>query len=181
MNKRTQKSRKTARTKPAARSRNAKKSKASLDAMKDKINLIVIWTLVVVNGVLISSLVHRLIGETTPQGSVSLVENPITVEVQNGCGVAGIANQFAEIFKRSHCDVRLVGNAVVGNEPDFSYKKTVLIDRGKRKKSEIRELSRTLGLKKDRVLEIKNADYPTDVTLIVGADYDKLKAYKDYN
>jgi len=181
VNKRTQKSRKTTRIKPATKGKTRKKSKASLDALKDKINLIVIWTLVVVNGVLISSLIHRLVGDTTPPASVSLIENPITVEVQNGCGVAGIANQFAEIFKRNNCDVRLVGNAVVGNEPDFSYKKTVLIDRGKRKKSEIKELQRALGLKKDRVLEIKNADSATDVTLIVGSDYEKLKAYKEYN
>lgn len=181
MNKRTQKSRKVTRSKPATKSRVSKRSKASVDVLKDKINLIVIWTLVVVNGVLISSLVHRLVGNPTPDGTINIVDKPITVEVQNGCGVPGIANQFSEIFKRNHCDVRLVGNALVGDTPDFSYKKTVLIDRGKRKKSEIRQLQEALGLKKGNVLEIKNADYPTDVTLIVGSDYEKLKAYKDYN
>ncbi len=181
MNKRTQKSRKITRIKPSTKRKITKKSKTSVDALKDKINLIVIWTLVVVNGVLISSLVHRLIGDTSPPSSANFIEKPITVEVQNGCGVPGIANQFAEIFKRNQCDVRLVGNALVGDTPDFSYKKTVLIDRGKRKKSEIKQLQEALGLRKDNVLEIKNADYPTDVTLIVGGDYEKLKAYKEYN
>ena len=179
MNKRTSKRRVTrpkATTRPKTTRR---KKKASLEGFKQKLNLVIIWSLVVVNGVLIYSLIHKLIfmqPNIQYEASTEIIENPITFEILNGCGVPGIANQFSKIVQRFGHDVRIVGNA-----EEFGYEKTVLIDRGKRTEKEIKKVREELGLSAKRVLQIKAKGYSTDVTLILGSDYANLKSYKEVN
>jgi hypothetical protein len=154
--------------------RTKRKSLGVLNWFKRKINLISIWILVAVNAVLISSLVQKLI---TPMGippvTSVLNDEPLRVEVRNGCGRHGLANQFAEFLKRQECEIIDVGNA-----QDFNYDHTVLIVRTSPDDKKIKDLRNALGLEKDRVLPITNEEARSDLTLIIGADYDQLKAYR---
>ena len=175
MNKRTQ----TKRTTRPRKTTPAKKpyKKKNLDGFKSKINLVIIWALVVLNGVLIFSLVHKIFNMNSmhvridPRPEV-LPEDPVTILIHNGCGVAGLAKTLQDILVRHHYDVRAVGNA-----PD-PYDNTVIIDRGSRSDEEIEALRELMGLNKDKVVKLTRTGYSTDVKIILGKDYSSLKIYK---
>jgi hypothetical protein len=177
LNKRTQNKR-TTRARKTTTSRRPKK-KSKFFEMKKGANLVIIWALVVLNAVLIFSLVHKIINIQTPnarldhQQQTEPPENPMTIVIHNGCGVAGLAKMFQEKLVRHHYDIRSVGNA---QDP---YDNTVIIDRGKRPSEEIEQLRQLVGIKKDRVVKLSQEGYSTDVKIILGKDYSSLKIYKN--
>jgi len=147
-----------------------------MSSIRQRLSSVAVWALVAVNAVLLASMVHRLL---TPSGSDDLnlkkvMEDPVEVEVLNGCGVPGIANTFGEFLVKNKYDVVKRANA-----PTKDYQKSVLIDRGKRERKQIDKLREKLGLSKDRVLPIEAPDALADATLILGADYESLKSYKE--
>jgi len=154
----------------------SKKTKGGLfDFLKRKMTLMVIWILVVINAILLSSLVQRLIatGDHTPQGSMVTMQEPLKVEVLNGCGITGLANEFAEYLRRKECNVVNVDNA-----EDFDYLKTIIIDRGRRESRNVKKFRELIGLDEDRVLLIRSQESESEISLIVGSDYEELKAFR---
>jgi len=181
VNKRTQPKKRTVQKRPVRKTSKPRKKKSS-SGFKNSINLLVIWSLVVLNGVLIFSLLHKIIGmkPQTPEKNAYMSnrdleppEDPVTITIHNGCGVQGLAGRFQTLLTQHRFDVRTVGNS-----PD-PYDKTVIIDRGTKSKQEIDKLRELLGLKKDRVIRIDRGGYSTDVKLILGKDYTNLKIYRN--
>jgi len=155
--------------------RTTPKSKSAFATLKQKINLLVIWVLVVINAVLISSFVHKIVNpQKVPEiiSSAPIVD-PVKVQVLNGCGVSGIANEFSEFLQRKRYDIIEVGNA-----PTWDYENTVIINRERRDKKYIDKFRELIGIPKELVYPIKNDENESDVTLIIGSDYESLKIYK---
>jgi hypothetical protein len=180
VNKRTQKKR-TVQKRPVRKTSKPRKKK-NTGGFKNSLNLLIIWSLVVLNGVLIFSLLHKIINMGTPNRQHDVIipgrnteplEDPVTVTVHNGCGVQGLAGRFQAILTQYKYDVRDVGNS---SDP---YDKTVIIDRGTKSKQDIEKLRELMGLKKDRVIKIDRAGYKTDVKIILGKDYSNLSIYKN--
>ena len=84
-----------------------------------------------------------------------------------------LANEFAEYLRQKGC------STTAGNASDYDYEKTVIIDRGRRDKKSIKKLCDFLGVDDDQVLLIRSQDVESEVTMIIGADYSNLKAFKE--
>ena len=89
-------------------------------------------------------------------------EVPVIVEVLNGCGVGGIAENVAEGLRSQGFDIMFVGNA-----DDFDYEDTLVVDRsGDRDKA--RAVAMALG-ESEMIRQVRSAFF-VDVTVIVGSD-----------
>ncbi len=88
------------------------------------------------------------------------------IEVLNGTGERGLAQKVAVALKMKGIDVFETGNA-----KNFSYDRSILISR--KKNSQFKQLGKLLGCK--RLIEQLKEDGHVDATLILGADYKKLK------
>lgn len=153
-----------------------KRKKTSSGSLKPRINLVVIWLLVVINAALISSFVHKIAGmHHTPDiiTNTQVPDNPVKIQVLNGCGVSGVANEFADFLKRRNYDV-----TEVGNTPTFDYKSTVIISRERREKKTVDKFRDLIGVPKDLVYPLKSDENEADLTLIIGSDYETLTIYK---
>ena len=174
MNRRVTKKKKVNVKKPVYK-RSAPKNKSAFATVKQKVNLLVIWGLVVINAVLISSFIHKIV---TPQQvpdiiSKTPVVDPVKIQVLNGCGVSGIANEFSEFLQRQRYDIVEVGNA-----PTWDYENTVIINRERRDKKYVDKFREIIGISRELVYPIKNDEIDSDITLIIGSDYESLKIYK---
>ncbi|MBN2357137.1 LytR C-terminal domain-containing protein [candidate division KSB1 bacterium] len=157
------------------RSSAPRRSSGNLLAMKKKLNWIFVWLLVVVNVALIVFLVRKIfiVGDAIPTRITGQSEPEMAVEVLNGCGTAGVANIFSEILKNKNYDVVNVDNA-----DSFDYEKSVVLDRGRQNRKKIERLSKILGISKDRILLIESQSCQCDATLIIGSDYNELRAFR---
>jgi hypothetical protein len=89
-------------------------------------------------------------------------EAPVVVEVLNGCGVGGIAEDIGGLLSEHGCDIMFVGNA-----DDFEYRETVVVDRsGDRSKAV--DVAHVLG-EKPIVFQVSGSSF-VDVTVIIGDD-----------
>ena len=89
----------------------------------------------------------------------------IQVEVLNGCGVPGIADQFTDLLRKKKFDV-----VSTGNYRTFNIDDSIIIDRnGNIKHAKL--LAEAIGIDERHVIEQENKDYFLDVTLIIGKDY----------
>ncbi len=163
--------------KPVKRNTSSKKKSSNtlLLSVKQNFNLFFIWALVVVNAVLISSFVHKLVTpEQTPTVTSDFtIDDPIKVQILNGCGVSGIANEFAELLERKKYKVVDVGNA-----PNWDYEKTVIINRERKERKYIDKFQDLIGVSSEMVYRIQNDEVESDITLIIGSDYESLKSYR---
>jgi hypothetical protein len=176
VNRRISKSKRSSFQKNSTPQRSSSKGKNPFSLLRQRLNSVIVWVLVAVNAVLLASLVHRLLTPANPPdvSAKKVLENPLQVEVLNGCGVPGVANSLGEYLTQKKFDIVKKANA-----PTMDYQKSVLIDRGRTERKQIDRLRETLGLAKDRVLPIEAPDAQVDATFIIGADYESLKAYKD--
>ncbi|OGB99829.1 hypothetical protein A2V82_15930 [candidate division KSB1 bacterium RBG_16_48_16] len=154
----------------ATQKRNISKTK-----IKDGLNSLFIWVLVVVNVILVASMVHKLITPTSlPDGSIPQdYVDPLKIEVWNGCGLSGLASEFAEFLQREKYDVVNVTNA-----PRFDFEVSLVIDRGRKDEKRIKSLCESLGISEENIRRIATAEMTSDATFIIGHDYASLKSYK---
>lgn len=148
------------------------RTKSLKPGLKNALISAAIWGLVVVNVVLIMSMVFKLLRRNDYKPASIIEKTALDVELLNGCGVKGVANTFSELLKREGFDVVNVENA-----ERFDYENTIVIDRRAVSRENANLVARTLGVDKDKVLPMPNADAQLDVTVIIGADYKNLKAY----
>jgi LytR cell envelope-related transcriptional attenuator len=93
----------------------------------------------------------------------------IQVEVLNGCGKPGAADELTDFLRRNNFDVVHMGNYI-----SFDVDKTLVIDRtGDPANAE--KVAKFLGLDKNQVITQINKDYFLDVSIILGKDYNQLK------
>ncbi|MBN2543932.1 LytR C-terminal domain-containing protein [bacterium] len=100
--------------------------------------------------------------------NVPNAQESIRVEVLNGCGVAGIASDFANFLRSAGIDVLAPENAA-----SFGFPETIILDRtGNR--TEADSLVKLLGLPSDKVI-LQRKDGIVDATLIIGKDFDRYR------
>ena len=96
----------------------------------------------------------------------------IQVEVLNGCGVSGVADQFTNYLRQHHFDVVQMGNYI-----SFDVEKSIVIDRTGNMANAFK-VADTLGVGRKNVIQQKNNNYFLDVSFIIGKDFNSLKPYQ---
>jgi len=170
---------KTRRQRSVKRSRKTRKAPPSL---KEKILTTAIWALSLVNLVLIFSLVSNFFsspGETTVSigspspASADVPNEKITVQVLNGCGVQGLANDVTQYLREHHFDVVDVGNYPGG----FILDRTLIFDRVSLNTENALKVADVLNVNKKQVVSELENSLQLSVTVMVGKDYKKLSLF----
>jgi ssDNA-specific exonuclease RecJ len=92
----------------------------------------------------------------------------LQIDVQNGCGVSGIADKFTEFLRSKGFDVVEMGNFTTQD-----IKTTMVIDRAGNMKNAKRVAS-SLGVSDKYVIQQMNKNYFLDATVVIGKDYAEL-------
>jgi len=98
-----------------------------------------------------------------------LIGEIIQLEVLNGCGVPGLANDFTSILRKNGFDV-----VQTGNFDNFDMEKTVVISRSFNTENAQR-VARALGVSPENILVEASEDFYLDATVVIGSDYNTLK------
>jgi hypothetical protein len=120
---------------------------------------------------------------TTPDENDTGTENPpaetklpavarrIQVEVLNGCGIKGLAEKLTDYLREQNIDV-----VSRGNYSSFTVKRTMIFDRIDNNER-TGELAAVLGIDEEQVQVKKDNNLQLDATIVLGADYKKLKPF----
>ncbi|MCE2432963.1 MAG: LytR C-terminal domain-containing protein [Candidatus Latescibacteria bacterium] len=132
----------------------------------------------VLGGLLIAGMVFATKAFWEPQTAPDVVPDApqvshnIRVEILNGCGTGGIANEIGQKLRDFGIDVLTLGNA-----ENFNFPETIVIDR----MGEIeyaQQVANVLGT--PNVIQQKTSDpfRIEEVTVIIGRDYRGLEIFK---
>jgi hypothetical protein len=145
------------------------------------INIIIVL-LAIVTIYLFYNLFKRL---TTPQTDIKtqvvdsttyLTKQPsggtLQIDVQNGCGVSGIADKFTEFLRSKGFDV-----VEMGNFSTQDIKTSMVIDRSGNIKN-AKRVAGSLGIEEKYVIQQMNKNYFLDATVVIGKDYTELNPFK---
>ena len=86
-----------------------------------------------------------------------------SIQVLNGCGVVGAANNVADFLQAKGFDVKNKGNA-----PTNNYPFTLVVSR-KKDGAIARQVAQALGT--DKLSLVRTSDEPYDATVFVGPDF----------
>ncbi len=103
--------------------------------------------------------------ETDPD----LIGKVIQLEVLNGCGVPGLANNFTSVLRKNGFDV-----VETGNFENFDMQNTVVIARTFNAEN-ARRVADALGIHSENVFIEASEDFYLDATVVIGSDYKSLK------
>ncbi len=93
------------------------------------------------------------------------VQQLIQVEVLNGCGVAGVGDNFTDVLRSKGIDV-----VKTGNYRSFDVDNTFIIDRtGKLETAE--KVADSLHLNKRFIITEKNKNLFLDLSIVIGKDF----------
>ena len=93
----------------------------------------------------------------------------IQLDVLNGCGVRGIAQDFTDYLRKRNFDV--VQSA---NYKTFDVEESLVIDRTG-DLAAARKVAYALGIDEKNIVQQINPDYYLNVSVVIGRDYEKLK------
>lgn len=96
--------------------------------------------------------------------------NIIQVEVLNGTSNSGLAKKLSDYLKEKNFDV-----VIQGNYDSQDVKRTFIIDHLGDELA-VRRTLRVLGLKPERVRRETRAYQLTDITIVIGEDYQQLNS-----
>lgn len=97
----------------------------------------------------------------------------IVARVLNGCGVSGVAYKLREYLLKEGLDVSETTNA-----DHFNYEKTIVyLHKNDFKMAKI--ISDKLNLPNNPILDDRTPDYPCDVTILIGKDYQNLPPFDE--
>lgn len=146
------------------------------------INILIVL-LAVVTIYLFYNLFKRI---TTPQTDIKtqvvdsttyLTKQPsggtLQIDVQNGCGVSGIADKVTEYLRSKGFDVVEMGNFTTQD-----IKTTMVIDRAGNMKN-AKRVAQSLGVSDKYVIQQMNKNYFLDATVVIGKDYEELIPFKN--
>ena len=100
-------------------------------------------------------------------------ERLIKVEVLNGCGVSGAANVLTDYLRKRDVDV-----VYFGNFESWDISETLVIDRRDNDLKYAKVIGDIIGVKEKRMFPQISPERQLDVTIIIGKNYTKLKAFK---
>lgn len=93
----------------------------------------------------------------------------VQVEVLNGCGIPGAADNFTSYLRQHHFDVVQIGNYI-----SFDVEKTLVIDRvGNTANAD--KVADALGIDRKNIIQQINKNYFLDVSIVIGKDFETLK------
>jgi capsular polysaccharide biosynthesis protein len=102
--------------------------------------------------------------------TTELIGSIIQLEVLNGCGEAGIANNFTNHLRNNGFDV-----VEVGNFERFDVEETFVISRSS-SPNNARRVANALGIPEKNIIREESSDFYLDVTVVLGKDYEILNA-----
>jgi len=151
--------------------------------LKERFLTTAIWGLSLINITLIFSLISNFFaseGETVLGTNPTPLKPPveekvITVQVLNGCGVPGLANKIGQYLRNKNFDFVDDGNY----EGGWGVEQTLVLDRVSLESKYAKKVAKELGVNKNHVAPQLEDSLQLMVTVIIGADYKKLKAYKE--
>lgn len=106
-------------------------------------------------------------------GGLTATGEHVQIEVLNGCGVPGVANQFTDYLRGYGYDVVRFTNA-----RRYDYPRTLVVNRGKNFER-ARQLAQALGVEPSAVENLPDPSLQLDVTVVIGQDYESLTAFRD--
>lgn len=124
---------------------------------------------------LIYSLIINLFppkNEIVEEKKLKTASQIIQLEVLNGCGVSGVADNFTSFLRNNGFDVVQSGNYI-----SFDIEKTLVIDRIGNRANALK-VAKELGIDEKQVIQQLNNDYFLDVSLVIGKDFPVLKPYQ---
>jgi len=99
--------------------------------------------------------------------------NRIEVEVLNGCGIPGMADEFATYLRHRGYDVVRFTNA-----QRYDYPRTLVVNRGN-DFNQANLVAQTLGVEPNAVENMPDPSLQLDVTVVLGQDYSTLTSYRE--
>lgn len=118
---------------------------------------------------LFSRLIYPRIQNQRAEEQPELIGNVIQLEVLNGAGVAGLADQFTSTLRKNGFDV-----VQTGNFDNFDMQQTTVISRTLNKDN-ARRVAEALGIDEAQILVEASDDFYLDATVVIGSDYRSLK------
>jgi len=109
----------------------------------------------------------RIINKRADSNTI-LISQIIQLEVLNGCGIPGLANQFTTKLRKLGFDV-----IETGNFENFNVSETFIISRTGNMEN-ARRIATALGLEENRIIREKSNDFYLDATLVIGSDFNNL-------
>jgi len=118
---------------------------------------------------LFTRVVYPRIQNKRAEKNPNLIGKVIQLEVLNGCGVPGLANNFTTTLRKNGFDV-----VETGNFKNFDMQNTVVIARTTDEKNAQR-VADALGVDPKNVFVESSDDFYLDATVVIGSDYKSLK------
>ncbi len=98
----------------------------------------------------------------------------IQIQIQNGCGLSGIAKVYTKFLRTSGYDVLEYTNA-----NHFNFENTQLIVHKKDTVGFVNEMVQILKIKPDFITYNYNNNFIYEMTVIIGHDYNNLDSYNE--
>ncbi len=127
--------------------------------------IIVLIILLIFTGYKLFSDISNIISAQEDRKEQVLAKDLIQVEVLNGCGKSGVADQFTQLLRKNNFDV-----VSTGNYKSFNVNSSIIIDRTGNIRN-AKSLAEVLNIDPQNVIQQKNKNYFLDLTLIIGKDY----------
>lgn len=118
---------------------------------------------------LFTRIIYPRIENQRAEGDPELIGNIIQLEVLNGCGVPGLANDFTSALRKNGFDV-----VETGNFKNFDMQNTVVIARTFDSEN-AKRVAEALGIDPQNVFVEASEDFYLDATVVIGSDYKSLK------
>ncbi|HEY6436919.1 MAG TPA: LytR C-terminal domain-containing protein [Ignavibacteriaceae bacterium] len=141
------------------------------DVQKNLILNISIIVLIIIITVLVYTTfkaVSLKFGNSSDDLLIDSTKARIQVEVLNGCGVSGIADNLTDYLRENYIDV-----VNLGNYRSFEIENSIIISRND-KMINAEKVAALVGLDENSIIQQTNSDYLLDVTFILGKDYRNL-------
>lgn len=117
---------------------------------------------------LFTRIVYPRIQNQRAEEQSQLIGDIIQLEVLNGCGVSGLANQFTSVLRKNGFDV-----VETGNFDNFDMQETIIISRTYNTDN-AKRVAEALGIEPKNILVEASDDFYLDATIVIGSDYNSL-------
>ena len=164
----------------------ARKKTATSNKLKTKLKFFAmdcfLWLLGMANLIFVISMVFQILNATGGEKIAQAKENGqnikstrtiIKIEVLNGCGVNRLAARLREYLIDKNYDVIDFKNYDRVDIPG-----TLVIDRKYMDKRNAKKIARVIGVNPTQVFPQISPQRKLDVSIIIGKDYQQLKAFK---
>lgn len=144
-----------------------KKPETGFPVQNTLIGFLSILLIVLVFALVTRILYPRIVNKRSENQSV-LISQVIQLEILNGCGVSGLANEFTTKLRRLGFDV-----VETGNYENFNVSETFIVSRTENMKNAQR-IAAALGIQEDKIIIEESNSFYLDATLIIGSDFKTL-------